>query len=122
MLLVLTGLLGAELPPEAYERMKKNAEEVVDLTVVDVKHQFWIFRKKEWVQAKVTKVHRSKSGLKVGDLVEISYRFAPLGDAVGPAPIPQLDKGERYKSWISKRGKLFAPAAKGSSFYWLGRE
>ena len=120
-ILLSCGVAKAELPPEAYEGMKKRAGEVLMIEVIDVKHQLWVFRKKEWVRAKVTKVLRSKKGVKAGDVIDIEYRYQPLGNAVGPSPIPQLNKGLKLKAWLSwsEEQGSYRAAARGDTFEWI---
>ena len=119
MLLTLLGLMvsaNAELPPSAYLQMQEGASEKIEIKVEAVKHQH-IFRKQEWVSAVVTKVMKSASKLKVGDKIEIKYRHEPLRGAVGPSPIPKLDKGKSYPAWLRKTKEgHFEPAARGMSF------
>lgn len=111
-----TALVQAELPTEAYLQMQAGAAEVIEIKVEAVKHQH-IFRKQEFVSAVVIKVTKSASKLKAGDQIEIKYRHVPLGNAVGPSPIPKLDKGKTYPAWLKKSEEgYYEPAARGMSF------
>ncbi len=105
----------AELPPQAYLLMQKAAAEEIEIKVEKVKRGTWI-SPGEVVNAKVTKVVRSKSGLKVGDKITIRYRYKKLR-GVGPSPIPKLKKGDTLPAWLQKTEKgHFKPFAGGFSF------
>lgn len=105
-----------ELPPSVYVDLQKRSPEVVEIRVDRVKHQY-LFRKHEIVTATVTKVTRTRSGLKVGDKIEIRYRHVPLRGASGPSPIPKLKKGNTYPAWLKKgEGGIYVPSARGKSF------
>lgn len=118
-ILSFAGLIAAsqaEIPTKAYLQMQAGAAEVIEIKVEAVKHQH-IFRKQEMVSAVVTRVTKSASKLKVGDKIEIKYRHVPLGNAVGPSPIPKLDKGKTYPAWLKKSQEgHYEPAARGMSF------
>lgn len=65
------------------------------------------------------KVDRSKSGLKSGTLIRIrDDTFEPGLSAGGPSPVLVLEKGKRYRSFLSKMDKEITcqPAAQGASF------
>ena len=116
-----TALVQAELPPKAYLQMQAGAAEVIEIKVEAVKHQH-LFRKQEFVSAVVTGVIKSASKLKAGDKIEIKYRHVPLGNAVGPSPIPKLDKGKPYPAWLKKSEEgYYEPAARGMSFKKIGK-
>ncbi len=109
------------LPPTVYVDLQAEAPEAVEILVKQVKHQN-LFRKREMVRAVVTKVVRTSSGLKVGDVIEIRYRHSPHKKIPGPAPVPRLGKGKTYPAWLRKgKGGIYFPAARGWSFakFWL---
>jgi hypothetical protein len=133
-LICLATLLGplahqgyTELPPTVYRELQKEAPEVLEIKVTDVKSTKhagdnlgtnWT----ETVTASVVKVVRSKSGCKVGDSVEIRYeRLEPAPGWVGPSPAPQLTKGWEGPAFLTKsEDDSFSIAARGFSFQKFG--
>lgn len=111
--------LMAELPASAYRSLQKAAPELIEIRVDRAKRGNW-FSPGEVVTATVTKVTRSASKLKVGDVIKIKYRHVKLRGAVGPSPIPRLTKKKAYPAWLRKNKEgHFEPAARGYSFHRL---
>lgn len=105
----------AEPPPGTYDRLRANAEEAVTIQVTSAKASAGENAKEVIVEAKVLGVERTKSGLKKGDSVIITYSV-PTVLKPGPTLVPILDKEGVYPAFLNKQGKVFSPAAAGSSF------
>jgi len=123
--LLLTLNLHAELPPSVYENYQKNAPEVLIISVKKVETFLSSFNEKSVAaKAKVLRVIRSKSGLKKGDTITISYTTftsRPRG-WVGPSSLPVLEEEQKYKTFLKKmENNTYAPAARGKSFKYLKR-
>ncbi|MGJ8696649.1 MAG: hypothetical protein ACSHYF_10050 [Verrucomicrobiaceae bacterium] len=113
--MALVSPLMGELSPRSYRGLQVGAPEKISIKVVEVKHQNF-FRKLEMVRAKVTAVSKSATKLKVGDEIEIRYRRVFL-KGPGPAPIPELKKGELCPAWLRKNEEgFYEPAARARSF------
>ncbi len=113
----------AELPPGTYEKLKKNASEVLTIRILKIETpegrvgHFQVF-----FTAKVLGVTRSKSGVKIGQTLRIaSYHVteeARKQGFVGPRIPPLLPGGWEGKAYLNKKQdkKLFDLAAYGESF------
>ena len=111
----------AELPPQVYEELKAKAPEILEVEITRV-----AINKRDgenlrdisvFANARVKKVIRSKSGVKVGDQISLRYmtfEVIKLG-FVGPGPIAQVAKGKTYRIWFKKAGSNFYDAARGRS-------
>jgi hypothetical protein len=119
-----SGLLRAELPPGAYEQLKKEAPEVYQLRIQSVKQtanegpDIQGFR----CEAEILAVERSKAGRKKGDVVQFhSYYVSPQArqrDFVGPQSLPLLKAGWTGRVYL-KPSEIIAGldlAAYGRSF------
>ncbi len=113
----------AELPQEAYRTMQRDAPEAVTIEVVSVRT---VERRAAHgrtvavtAEARVRAVERTKSQLKAGAVIRISYDHEinepPLP---GPSPVPVIKAGKVYPAFLKKRpdGPGYTPAAGGYSF------
>jgi hypothetical protein len=122
IILLITLLLSAELPPIEYTNMQELAENCVVIKVIDSKES--INKKRNILnvklKAKVLKVYKSKT-LKIDDTIEIAYTkiYKTEPFFVGPAATPTLLKKTVCKAFLNKDGKYFIPAAKSRSFIFL---
>jgi hypothetical protein len=106
----------AELSPAIYKEMQKNAPELLEIEVLSVTTRETADEILVEVESRVKGVTRSKSGLKVGDVIRIDYsrRIKPL---VGPSPVPLLEKKKSYPAFLTlAREKTYQPAAGAKSF------
>jgi hypothetical protein len=113
----------AELPPGAYEELKKNASEVMTVKILKVetpegkKGHFHVF-----FTAQVLEVTRSQSGVERGQTLRIaSYHVtekARKAGFVGPKIPPLLRVGWEGKVYLNKNQdkKVYDIAAYGESF------
>jgi hypothetical protein len=113
----------AELPPGAYEELKKNASDVMTVKILKVetpegkKGHFHVF-----YTAKVLEVTRSTSGVELGQTLRIaSYHVtekARKEGFVGPKIPPLLRKGWEGTVYLNKSQdkQVFDIAAYGESF------
>src|SRR4051812_19619609 len=94
LLLLATLTLGrAELPPSAYEKMQSEAPEVLRLHVlrVEVQPTDAAAIREVTMLAEATKVGRSKTKLKPGDMITVKYRITTHESGwVGPGEVPIL--------------------------------
>lgn len=115
--------VSAELPPDVYERMQRDAPEVLKISVKRV----FANRKGALdfsgdrdvtVFAIVVSVTKTASGLKAGDEIVIRYVAKnPDEKMAGPRPIPKLEEKKEYPAWLSKsEAGHYEPAARGFSF------
>jgi hypothetical protein len=112
----------AELPPDVYKADQAKSPEAVTITVTRVGIQ----KTKESrgtrssiaAEAKVVKVQRSASNLRVGDKVRISYsHFRSDQPIAGPSEPDVLEKDRTYPAFLQKTATGdYAPAARGYSF------
>jgi len=113
---VLALPVSAELPTSAYLKMQQAAPEVIEIRVDKAKRGYWI-SPGEVVTATVMKVTKTASTVKVGDVIKIRYRHVKLRGAVGPSPIPLLNKKKIYPAYLKKtKAGHYEPAARGRSF------
>jgi len=120
LILLLTPVLRAELPPSAYESMQAKAPEYLKIEVlrVAVEPGESPTRQDVHVVALTTEVLRSASGLKPSEIVNIFYTVTnhPQG-WVGPGEVPIPNEKERCVAYLVKtEGGDFAPAAGRMSF------
>jgi len=121
----IIGSLFAEIAPEEYENMKRNAPEQLEVRIRSVTRSGGIFSRYNNVKAKATiiAVHRSQSRLSVGDSITITYSIykPPRTGWVGPRPIPLLKKGEETPAFLvyDQKSQTYTPAAKGASFQFM---
>jgi hypothetical protein len=115
----------AEMPPSAYENMRKRAPVLVKIVVVGVdtdekKVSSPEFRGVEThtnvdAIAKVISVVRSNSDLQPGAVIHIKY-VSSERPVPGPRPIPILKKNEEVFAYLEGGPAVFEPAADGASF------
>lgn len=116
----------AELPPSAYQNMKAAAPEEIEVRIQSVSNSVAPTRASEPMkthairaQAVVTRVIRSKSGLKVGSSLVLTYTVALPKPGkqgwVGPGPLLIVARGASYHAWLKAQGKAYVPAAMGQS-------
>lgn len=113
----------AELPPYVYEEKKAAAPEHLELRIIssevsETKDEGTTSAQVK-ATAEVTAVKRSKTGLKPGEKIIISYRTItrrPSGWA-GPSSPSVLTKDMQVMAWLAKHEDgTFAPMAGGQSF------
>ena len=106
----------AEMSPAVYKQMQKNAPEFLEIEVLSAKTTAAADEMMVDVDARVTRVTRSKSGLKVGNVIHISYsRRTKL--LAGPSPAPLLEKNKKYPAFLARPHETsYEPAAGGKSF------
>ncbi|MCG8583910.1 MAG: hypothetical protein MI757_04270 [Pirellulales bacterium] len=102
---------GAALSPETIKEMKAEATDLVEVKITKVTRTGRSGDELNLVySATVTKVDRSKSGIKAGDSIEISsYRVVSLVPRPGPKNPPLLKAG-----WT---GKVYLNAPEGRGPY-----
>ncbi len=104
LLSILTAFLSvystrAEMAPEVYERFKKESAEAVTIEAVTVTTTGSTIT----VEANILSVERSKSGLKPGDAIRISYQVIRHTEPIIGASQPiVLDKGKRYLAYLEQ--------------------
>lgn len=112
----------AELPPSAYEQMRAEASDVLEIKIARVARSTRDNENQRLVSifadAVVTGMTRSKSGVKVGDQISLRYMtYESNGSGfVGPGPALEVKEGGSYRAWLKKSGSIFYAAAKGRSF------
>jgi len=117
--------LFAEINPRYYLEMQQKAPEQLRIRVTHIKNEpcddCETFKTE--VRAVVTKVIRTKSKLKNGREVMLSYEiFRPRAGWAGPRPMPLLEKGREYDFFGSNDGVddkkriQLTPGARGYSF------
>lgn len=117
--------LVAEINPRYYREMQKKAPEQLRLRVDSVEsdpcNNCETFKTR--VSATVTKVVRSKSGMKRNQSVWIEYEvYQPRAGWAGPRPMPALRENEdcdffgRKTGTDSKKRIILDPGARGYSF------
>ena len=113
---VLVPVSQAELSPAVYKQMQKNAPEFLEIEVLSVKTTEVANDISVDVEARLTRVRRSKSGLKAGDVIHINYgRRTQL--LAGPSPAPLLEKNKKYPAFVVRaHERNYEPAAGGKSF------
>ncbi|MDP1588914.1 MAG: protease complex subunit PrcB family protein [Prosthecobacter sp.] len=103
----------AELPPYVYAEWQAKSPEVLTIQAHEVKNDGGAIT----VNAKVTAVERSGSGLKPGDTIRIGYHSVKQ-TMPGPSEAAILEKGKSYQAYLSKNEADgdYGLAAKGHSF------
>ena len=134
-IIIISTSLSGEEPTRLSRKWLAEAEEKIDIIVVDVEVKDVsdppYMQKLVNVRAEVTKIRESKSGLRSG--VDIFILYVHRYDKIpGPSKIPVLLKGKNYKAFLNRvknkitssailmkgwdEKKQFAPAALGKSF------
>jgi hypothetical protein len=111
----------AELPPSYYKKLQQEAPESLTIKVLAVRLIETAEPKGKkiavTVQAQAQKVTRSKSGIKAGAKIHISYvHYKDELPTAGASEVPILEKDQVYSAYLTKRENGFAPAAGGHSF------
>jgi len=111
-----------ELPPSVYETMQSEAPEHLQIQVlrVDIEPGEKEFTQEILIMATVEKVLRTSSGVKLGDLINISYQLEDRPPGwVGPGQVPILAQGDTHVAYLKKLEKpeTYAPAAGAMSFH-----
>ena len=123
LLLISSGTVGrAELPPYVYKDMQANAPESLVIKVLSVKtknsDEPQLVRVSVTVEARVTQVNRTQSGLRAGRLIRIKYDHRRYKEPMaGPSEVPVLKKGQTLPAYLKKNDTAdYAPAAGGYTF------
>jgi hypothetical protein len=112
----------AELPPGSYDKLREGATEILVIEIMAVQQKVIPGNKVEvTLQAKVLGVEQSRTGLKPGAQMVISYtEFDPKAKnrPPGARPVPILERGSIYPAFLNRasNGKSYEPAAYGESF------
>jgi hypothetical protein len=111
----------AELPPGSYDKLRKGAGEMLVIEIMTVQQKAISGNKIEvTLQAKILRVEQSRTGLKPGVQMVISYsEFDPKANRpAGARPVPILERGGVYPAFLNRanNGKSYEPAAYGESF------
>ena len=111
----------AELPPSAYESMKKAAPEVLEIEVTRVARSTREADGRRhisiYADAIVRRVVRSKSRTRSGARLSLRYLTFDILEQgwAGPGRTSEVQKGKRYRVWLKKSGAHFYTAAQGQS-------
>jgi hypothetical protein len=131
MSLIIATVGRAELSPEVYKDLQRKAPEALYIQVssVDVHRRFakpagcpffdFEVIGEVKVVARVTRVVRSETGVRVGDVIEIEYSsISRCSGWSGPRSIEVLRNGDRMFAFVTRRGRTasFEPAARGATF------
>ena len=123
LLLASSGVVArAELPPHVYREMQEKAPESLVIKVRSVRttetDEPSLTRVSVTVEALVQRVNRSRSRLKRGRLIRITYEQERHKEPmVGPSEVPLVMKGQVYPAYLKKSGaRTYAPAAGGYTF------
>lgn len=107
--------LVAELPPQYYDKLQKNAPEVLQIYVDEVSQ---VNSEDLQVNTEIKTIKRSTIGLKEGEKITIYYTRVkrPFG-AVGPSNPWLLKKGYLYTAYLQcDANRSCEIAARGKSF------
>jgi len=114
-LFLICSVLLAELPPQVYDKLKEQAPEILLIQVLHVNES--VFSSSVDIEAKVIKIDKTCSDIKVSDTINISYeRARRITGWVGPSQPLLLEKGTKYIAFLYCRDKKCSIAAKGKSF------
>lgn len=119
----------AELPPHAYEDMKKKSREYLVIKVVNVSIDSSsekdragndIVIQNVTVKSKIQSVKKTSSKRRKGNTITITYEVRihdPKSGWVGPSQIPVLEKNLTYQAYLrSVNDGTYAPSAGSHSF------
>lgn len=114
-------VIHAELPPSAYEKMQREATDVMDIEVlrVDIEPGDAAGRQNIRLMALVNKVARTTTDVKEGDLINILYTVTGRDKGwTGPGEIPILAEKDKTMAYLLKDSTTgdFHPAAGAMSF------
>ncbi len=119
LILIIAGTPAAfgEMPPYVYKNLQDNAPEHLWIKVLSVKTKEGKEGAQVFAEAIATKVMRSASSVKVGDVIHIEY-FHSTSRVPGPSPVPLLVQNQSYEAFLSRnsRDKSYSPEAGGKSF------
>lgn len=107
--------LAAELPPQYYDKLQKNAPEILQIYVDEVSQ---VNSEDLQVSAEIRAIKRSTIGLKEGEKITIYYTRVkrPFG-AVGPSNPWLVKKGYLYTAYLQcDANRSCEIAARGKSF------
>jgi hypothetical protein len=129
LILATPGL--ADLSPDVYKELQRNAPDALYIQVVSVDthrsfakqpgcslFDFEIIRNIK-VQARVVRVVRSASGVHPDYVIDIEYSsISRCSDWNGPRSVQLLRKGDLVYAFLARRGRtaFFDPAARGATF------
>jgi hypothetical protein len=127
-LCIAAPLLG-DVAPEVYQAMQRAAPEVlyVEVTDVDIDRDlhkpsgcgFFEFEveRRVVVQAKVLRVVRSRTGVRPGTTIGVTYTsLRRCSGFNGARSIPVLKEGMKTYAYLTSAKRGFEPAAQGASF------
>jgi len=114
----------AELPPEAYARMQREAPESLDVevfavTMTSVRNEKLKTVTTEVVaSARVRGVERTSTKLVEGSVISIRYTHVAGPPMPGASEVPILKCGQKVPAFLQlqEQGKAYRPAAGGYSF------
>lgn len=104
-LILLSPVLQAELGPAAYEAMQTKAPEFLEIEVlrVDVEPAQDPASQTIKAMALVSKVDRSATSVKSGDIINIVYTLTERPEGwVGPGAVPLLAEKEKTIAYLKK--------------------
>lgn len=108
--------------PASVPRHQKNAPEQLKIEVTQIKEEKVVRDAIEYlcihVEAKVTKVTKSDTGLKGGEIIQIYYEIPQSDAAIGGGWPGKIQKGNynAYLLFDKKDGKRYLPAAYTGTF------
>jgi hypothetical protein len=125
-LLGLCPVARTEMAPEFYKQMQQAAPEQLRIQVVSVRESWqnapngdtYASRGADVrVVARVVGVDRTRTGLRAGMTIRISY-WHDTRRLAGPGPVPIVRTGTAYPAYLQKDAKTgeYAPAAGHASF------
>ncbi len=120
----------AELPPHAYDDMKKKTPELLTIRVIDVAIDSTVEKdrsgndvvvKNITAKSTIQSVKKTSTKKRRGNSITINYTVRihdPNSGWVGPSQIPIIEKNTRYTSFLRyvKDEKSYAPSAGSHSF------
>jgi hypothetical protein len=129
--LILSTAVLADLSPDVYKDMQRKAPEALYIQVLSVQvhrrlakpsgcafFDFEVIREVK-AEARVLRVVRSDTRVRVGDVIEIEYSsINRCSGWDGPQSIRMLEDGDRVYAFLARRGRaaFFDPAAQGATF------
>jgi hypothetical protein len=121
ILLTLSTISIAELPPSVYQEWQAKAPDFLMIKVRSIKtaetDEPRLVRVAVSLEAQIEQVRRSQSSLKAGDVITIKYEHRKYKEPmVGPSEVPILKEGQSYPAYLKKGPEGFEPAAGGYSF------
>ena len=111
--------LQAEMSPLVYEKARNEAQEFINIKIVDIHTKKKSDTLHVNAKAKIIKIHRTNSNLKIGDIINILYDIEIHKDMdwVGPSSNILLQKYKKYSAYLKKIDKnTYTTDAFGKSF------